>query len=133
METSCQNEATKLTKPGFDGFVSDRSAELPVADPYAEGMRWALRKINQPNYRAGMIRWLDTAYPVLYAELTSRLPDEIHRLWTERAPLEHFEVVLTRLVSLHEECCNLYRAVLKGSASVPKTSQSNFGAPSSIG
>lgn len=143
IETRCQNEATKPTKPGFGSFVSvgsgaktvarERTGELPVADPYAERMRVALSKINQQDYPAGMIRWLDTAQPVLYAELTSRLPDEIHRLWTDRAPLEHFEAVLTRLVSLHEKCCGICRAAQKDPTSVPKTSQSDFGAPSSFG
>jgi hypothetical protein len=107
--------------------------ELPVADPYAERMRAALQKINQPNYPAGMIRWLDIAHPVAYAELTSHLPDEIHRLWTERAPLEQFEAVLSRLDSLHEECCSLCRAAQKDSTSVPKTSEMNSGTSSSIG
>jgi hypothetical protein len=117
--------------------VEERSAtsrvELPVGDPYAERMRMALLRINRPDYPAGMIRWLDTNHPDLYAELSSRLPDEIHRLWTERAPLEDFEAVLTRLVSRHEECCNLCRTAQTGSTSVPKTSQRNFGASSSSG
>jgi len=107
--------------------------ELPVADPYAERMRAALRKINQPTYPTGMIHWLDIAHPIAYAELTSHLPDEIHRLWTERSPLEQFEAALSRLVSLHEECCNLCRAAQKGTTSVPKTSQLNFGASGSRG
>jgi len=64
-----------------------------------------------------MIPWLGTARPDLYAGLTSNLPDEIQRLWSERAPLEQFEVVLARLVSLHRQCCALYRAALKESNS----------------
>jgi hypothetical protein len=152
IEKNFQNSATKPTKPGFDSFVSvgsaaktvpetgrkrdaypsERRGELPVADPYAVRMRTALLDINQPDYPAGMIRWLESVHPDLYAELTSHLPDEIHRLWTERAPLERFETVLTRLTSLHRECCNLCRAAQKGPTSVPKTSQFDFGAPNNI-
>jgi len=56
-----------------------------------------------------MILWLDSAHPDLYNELTSHLPDEIHKLWSERAPLEQFEAVLARLVSLHRRGRELYR------------------------
>jgi hypothetical protein len=84
--------------------------QLPVSDPYAERIRTALRQINVPDYPAGMVPWLDTVRPDLYAELTSHLPDEIQRLWSKRGPLELFESVLSRLVSLHRQCCELYRA-----------------------
>jgi hypothetical protein len=57
-----------------------------------------------------MVQWLDTVRPDLYAELTALLPDEIQRLWSERAALEQFEAVLARLVTLHRRCCALYRA-----------------------
>ena len=107
------------------------SAKLPVSDPYAERMRAALRQINPSDYPARMVPWLDTVRPDLYVELTSRLPDEIHRLWSERAPLEGFEAALTRLVSLHRECCDLYRAVRKKEKSVPKPSQMDSGTPQS--
>jgi hypothetical protein len=96
-------------------------------------MRAALLDINLPEYPAGMIRWLERVHEDLYAELTSHLPDEIHRLWADRAPLEQFEAVLARLISLHRECCNLCRAAQKGPTSVPKTSSFDFGAPKSIG
>lgn len=86
--------------------------ELPVTDPYAERMRATLRQISVPIHPSSMVLWLDGARPDLYAELTSRLPDEIHRLWTERAPLEQFEAVLARLVSFDRQCCDLYRAAL---------------------
>ena len=73
-------------------------------------MKIALRDINAPTYRAGMISWLDATRPDLYVELTSKLPDEIQRMWSERAPLEQFEFVLARLVSLHQQCSEQYRA-----------------------
>ena len=82
----------------------------PVSDPYADRVREGLRQINAPDYPAGMVPWLDTVRPELYTELTARLPDEIQRLWSERGPLEQFESVLARLVTLHRRCCELYRA-----------------------
>src|SRR5438309_2104459 len=109
MEKAPDLEPSKPTKPGFEGFVgaSPRhfsitrdscpgSAKLPVSDPYAERMQAALREINRLDYPAGMISWLDTVRADLYSELTAHLPDEIHRLWSERAPLEQFEAVLAR-------------------------------------
>jgi len=83
--------------------------ELPVADPYAERMRLALDQMTLPSYPTGMIPWLDTARPDLYVELTSRIPDEISRLWNNRVPLEDFEAVVDQLVSTHREGCRLYR------------------------
>ncbi len=91
--------------------------ELPVADPYAERIRVAFRQVNPPDYPTGMIPWLGTVHSDLYAELTSNLPDEIQRLWSERAPLEQFEAVLARLVSIHRWCCDLYRVELTESSS----------------
>jgi len=78
-------------------------------DPYTARAEAALRQLCQPDYPAGMILWLDTAYPELYAELTSRLPDEVHRLWSEHAPLDEFQRILDRLLETHERACALYR------------------------
>ena len=88
------------------------STPTPERDPYAERMQVALRKINSPAYPAGMILWLEKTEPELHAELTERLPDEIHRLWEAHAPLERFEKTLSRLVSEHRRACALYRAYL---------------------
>jgi hypothetical protein len=82
-------------------------------------MRAALRQINPPDYPAGMIPWLDKAHSELYTELISRLPDEIHRMWSERAPLKQFEAVLARLVSYHGRASALYQAYLVSRA--PRT------------
>jgi len=79
------------------------------SDPYAERMQAALHEINLPAYPAGMLSWLDTAHPELYVALTSNLPDEIQRLWSEHAPFEQFEGALERLVSAHKRGCGLYR------------------------
>jgi hypothetical protein len=122
IEPPSDSEPTKPSNPSSVGFVgASRQAfpvihaprsetRLPVSDPYAERMRAALRQISAPDYPVGMVPWLGTVRPDLYAELTSYLPDEIHRLWRNRAPLEQFESVLARLVSSHRQCCELYRA-----------------------
>ena len=92
---------------GSQACLTDR---LPASDPYAERVREALRQINAPDYPAGMVPWLDTVRPDLYAALTSHLPNAIQRLWTEREGFERFEAALARLVTLHHQCCDLYRA-----------------------
>jgi hypothetical protein len=103
-----------LTETRSPGVAETPVDQLPISDPYAERMWAALRSINTPDYQAGMLPWLATAQPPFYADLTSRLPDEINRMWSERAPLERFEDVLMRLVSLHRQCCELYRAEQSG-------------------
>jgi len=94
--------------------------DLPVTDPYAERMRSALEHLIASDYPPGMILWLNTAHPNLYGELTSLVPDEIHRLWTERAPLSEFELVLARLVSLHKQCCDLCRVAQNKTREFPE-------------
>jgi hypothetical protein len=101
--------------------------ELPITDPYAERMQAVLRKIAVPSYPPGMILWLETADPQAYAELTSQIPDEIDRMWKERAPLEQFEAVLSRLVSVHWQCREACVRARTRSKRVPKTSQLGFG------
>ncbi len=88
------------------------SAELVGSDPYARRVQTALQQINRPDYPAGMINWLQEASPLLYEELTGRLPDEIHDLWSEHAPLLKFEDVLRTLVETHQSACQLYRTYL---------------------
>lgn len=143
IEKARWEEPTKPTKPGFGSFVSSsshslsithgRNTHLPVKDPYAERMRTALRQIAGPSYSPGMILWLETGHSELYAELTARIPDEISQLWNDRAPLDEFEAVLGRLVSLHRKCCNLYIVATKDLRSDPRNLQINFRAPDSKG
>ena len=138
IEKTVDAELTEPTKPGSVGFeggfsgvfpitlkrLRDSSAtpcRLPVSDPYGERMRAALRQINPPDYLAGMIPWLDKAHSELYTELISRLPDEIQRLWSGRAPLEQFEATLIRLVSNHRRASALYRAYLVSRGSESRT------------
>jgi hypothetical protein len=111
-------EPSKPAKLSFDGFVGPPpgrfpiicGSELPVSDPHAERMQMALREIIPSHYPTGMIPWLGRAFPEEYDELTGLLPDEIHRLWSERAPLKQFEAALDRIVALHQRCCEMYRA-----------------------
>jgi hypothetical protein len=143
IENARQGEVSKPTKLGFGSSVSwpspsiaikrIRNIEFPVRDPYAERMSAALRQIAGPGYPQGMILWLETAYPDLYAELMAHIPDEISRIWNERAPLESFESILARLISLHRQCCDVYLAARNEPSDVPKTSQFNFGALSADG
>jgi hypothetical protein len=143
IEKAGRDEVTKPTKPSFGSFVSSvspsfpithvRNTGLPVKDPYAERMRVALRQIAVPSYPPGMILWVETAHSEFYAELTSQIPDEISRLWNDHAPLDEFEAVLVRLVSLHRECCNLYVLATKELETVPRNLQVDSRAPDGEG
>jgi hypothetical protein len=115
MDTDLEPEPTKPTEVGIGGSECANSTTLFIPpeerltlDPYADRMDAMLRQIALPTYPEGMILWLETAHPDLYEELTSRLPDEISRLWNTGAPLEEFEGVLGRLVGTHREGCRLY-------------------------
>ncbi len=100
--------AGEESEDGEDIWEKVSTCALSI-DLYAERMQATLREINRPDYPAGMILWLEQANPILYLELTGRLPDEIHRLWEARGPLEQFENVLARLVQTHRQACELYR------------------------
>jgi len=88
---------------------------------YAERAQAALEAINQPNYPAGMIAWLESEQPELYRMLTSILPDRIHDLWSRHASFFEFDAVLARLVETHRRACELYRA------EAPKSTKQDFG------
>ena len=81
-------------------------------DVYAERMWAAFQEINQSDYPAGMVPWLDQAYPFLYRKLIDTIPNGLHRLWSQHKPLDQFECVLREWVSTHEQGCALYRAHL---------------------
>ena len=59
-------------------------------DPYAQQFNSALTEICRSDSRTGLIIWLSVHNRPLYRKLTGRLPDEIHRLWSEHASLEKF-------------------------------------------
>jgi hypothetical protein len=88
------------------------SAELVESDPYARRVQAALQQISRPDYPAGMIIWLEEASPLLYDALTESLPDEIHHLWSEHAPLSQFEDSLRAIIETHQSACALYRTYL---------------------
>jgi hypothetical protein len=79
-----------------------------VVDPYQERARASLARICRSDYPAGLIPWLGEKHPPLYEELTARLPDEIHRLWVERASLEQFDRILGLWLEAHRTACELY-------------------------
>jgi hypothetical protein len=89
--------------------INEKTKKGVDADPYQCLARSALAKICRPDYPAGMIPWLGENHPSLYAELTTNLPDEIHRLWAARAPLDEFERTLGLWLEAHRTSCELYR------------------------
>jgi len=100
----------ELAKETLRGLgQSEMAVEQSKHDSYAVRMQAALSQINRADYPAGMIVWLEQEAPTLYAELTSRIPDEIDKLWNNGAPLAEFEAVLDRLVSTHQAGCRLFR------------------------
>jgi hypothetical protein len=95
--------------PAVDGSgdKSDIRDKSP-ADPYQKLAVACLAKICRPDYPAGMVPWVRDAHPSLYAELMTNLPDEIHRLWVEGAPLDEFERILNIWLEAHRTGCELY-------------------------
>ena len=77
-------------------------------DAYAERLRAAFVEISQPDYREGMISWLDRTVPQLYVELTDRLPNEIDRIWSAHGLLTEFEEVIERFTRTHRQAHELY-------------------------
>src|SRR5215471_10514555 len=81
--------------------------EKRVADPYQDLARAALAKVtDQP---VGMVSWLRQNHPALYDELIVGIPDEIHRLWNGRAPLDEFQHILDLWLEAHRTGCEVYR------------------------
>ena len=103
-----QSYTAILKQKGLDRPL-DGLDHLLSNDSYGVRLKAAFEQICQQDYPAGMIPWLATANPEQYADLTSRIPDEIDRLWNERVPLAQFEAVLVNLVSLHGRCREDYR------------------------
>jgi hypothetical protein len=101
----------ELAKEALQELAQSHRASHRVSkpDPFAALMEGTLSKINRPDYSGGMIPWLEQAAPALYAELTSRIPDEIDQIWNEHESLDEFEAALDRLVAVHREACRLYR------------------------
>jgi hypothetical protein len=107
---------TEPTEPGFVGFEGEAPANFPITrnweapvDAYGERLGNAMQSLASPEYPAGMIVWLGDACPILYTELTERLPDKIQRLWEAQAPLDEFERVLDLWKEAHRTGCRIYR------------------------
>jgi hypothetical protein len=81
--------------------------ETKVTDPYQELVRATLAKVSDQPF--GMVPWLKENLPMLYEELTTQLPDEIHRLWEGRAPLVEFKRILDLWLEAHRASCEVYR------------------------
>jgi hypothetical protein len=127
-EKSTNTEPTKLTKPSFVGSVGSmhsspssflapgsgaadnpESAAITPSDPYSDRLQTILQKTCRPDYPAGMILWLRDSCPILYVQLTDELPNEIHRLWSELAPLEQFDLLIARWLKTHTTACELFK------------------------
>jgi hypothetical protein len=83
-------------------------------DAYAKRLRALMQPIRSPDYPGGMIPWLDDACPILYTELTERLPKEMQRLWEARAPLDEFERVVDLWMEALQTACKMYEQHLAG-------------------
>lgn len=87
--------------------INDKN-DKRVSDPYQDLARRALDRICQSAQPVGMVPWLRQNHPALYEELIVRLPDDIHRLWVERAPLGEFERILEVWIEAHRTGCEMY-------------------------
>src|ERR1700694_2389478 len=96
-----------LARRALESSPEDLSYEMNektkkgVVDPYQERARASLARICRSDYPDGLIPWLGEKHPSLYDELTAHLPDEIHRLWVERASLEQFDRILGLWLEAH--------------------------------
>jgi len=101
--------ALEASAGALDGEKSEKSEkrEIRLADPYQDLARAMLAKLtDQP---VGMVPWLRQNYQGLYEELIIRLPDEIHSLWEEQAPLTEFEHILDLWLVAHRTACEIFR------------------------
>jgi hypothetical protein len=128
-EKPTNTEPTKPTKPGFVGSVGSsysdsstflasgdlsavnpESAATMPSDPYSNRLRAILQETCRADYPAGMILWLRDECPILYLQLTDELPNEIHRLWSEHAPLDRFDLLIACWLNTHRAACELLKA-----------------------
>jgi hypothetical protein len=95
--------------------VQDYSLILKRREQAAEGqyrtcLQAVLEQTAEPDYPMGVIPWLESAEPGLYQDVTGRLPDLIHDLWTAHAPLPVFERVTGEWLAAHRRACALFRS-----------------------
>lgn len=98
------------TMQDYSGILNDR--QQTARDPYQACLRAVLLQTTGPDYPLGVVPWLESAYPDLYHEITSRLPDRIHDLWCAQAPLSDFNRTTAECLEAHREGCKLFRAYL---------------------
>jgi hypothetical protein len=91
--------------------VNDQSGDLvgPGDDKYSARIRAAQLGIPRPDYPPAMIPWLRKANPKLYIELTSKILDDVQRIWSQHRPLEELDNVLTAWREAHQTACALFR------------------------
>jgi hypothetical protein len=104
--------------------INEQSSNA-LTDAYAEKFRTAIRSVNSSDCPAGLIKWLRETYPILYLELVDTLPNEIHRLWSEHAPLEEFERILDVWVEAHRTACEMLKASETRNCDKPALEKSN--------
>ena len=95
------------------GTLTYEINEKTKKDPYRELAETYLAKICRPDYPAGMVPWLGDNHSTLYDELTCNLPDEIHKLWVDQAPLSEFDRILGIWLEAHRTACDLYSKAVK--------------------
>jgi hypothetical protein len=97
------------------GWASPQKPAPPIADEdYHARVEAALGAVCRPDYPAGMILWLEKRDPVLYDDLTCRLPDLIDWLWNAHAPLEEFQRIVKSWLASHRRASELYRRQMSG-------------------
>jgi len=95
-------------------YEINEKSEKRVPDPYQDLARSALAQICRSRQPVAMVSWLRLNHSALYEELIVRLPDEIHRLWNEHAPLEEFQRILDLWLEAHHTSCEMYQRVPRG-------------------
>jgi hypothetical protein len=88
-----------------DGEKSEIREET-IANSYRELVCATLAKVT--DQRVGMVPWLRQNRPMLYEKLAVQLPDKIHLLWEERAPLVEFERILDLWLEAHRASREAY-------------------------
>jgi hypothetical protein len=92
-------------------FLARRAARPTSFGAYAAVFRSFTYRFRTP---AGMLLWLRERCPMLYADLTGRLPDAVQRLWEEGAPMEEFTRAIRSLEEAQSCAVSFYEACREG-------------------
>jgi hypothetical protein len=111
-----RDNGSKITESNVSGERNRTEAQgisegeaFPPDDKYARRVQETFRRMNRPDYPAGMIPWLEAKHPWIYRILVSYLPDTIHRQWEQSSPLHEFESTLAELLDVLDVALTLYR------------------------